>query len=1135
MNQPTTMDACALAAWNSKLLSTRAYPLLTIYYRPETPNHQPMTRSYVPEFPLLRRDANQKPVFALTLFLSRQPEPGSTSLQALIERGLLNLEVTLAVPEAALQLAAGDEDVLYQPLFAREATFSLTQPDDAGVEAPLGSASGSGAGATAALQAELTRDQVLDVLGALEGVPSSLKLCAQVRYQLPGQQQTVHLTGMWTDIYDFLNAQPVAADGFTTETLREHFGKLIAGGYISVNIIAADGSESPAEQLNLASLFTLFARMGIVILRQEGDRYYLRTRPYANFPLDLRQTVTDAQQTCVSICGRLDQIISGALQNEERAAYITTVTLNSNGAGYAPVHRRVRIARTSVSRRNGAATLTAALPLATWNKETLQALPAALQPTVVTQTNLHAVLDSDLVYTKPVVKPVVNPLPEVAVNEWWLNDILIEKGAKAQHLPVVTNAGAPLWADRVNSNQYWYAPIFELTAPAPNADPESSPFSFTYERTGATASGEVGLRATVRLTLRSGMSDATKRRLQELGNPTAYPVPMDALVLSLIIPFVDDRDGQTKENAFPLKVEQTGAQWIASVELLNNWVRLSYGALATPNFQQRPPRLQVLYRYQAYVPTKQTDYEMYFGGKSALLPVKYWPEQKIDWVKRPYLDATTQTYHLPAGELKFAREELQLVNGRNGANQVEQKRAANLATLDTTTLGVKDWQLGVLARPELTTAYRPIDILPETQYARQTLLREQSLDALYPCNTLGAFYREKSDGKSTAIGCRDALQLGRTLFRLYEEISELRHDLYRVYRSLPQAGSFLVVPTYYRIGRYEATDDKAYRPQIMINAVLDAATPANNHFVFNLSLQPDLPYYERKALAQRLLTYAQAPIIQYPTEIAAQALEYEWTLPTGINAETLKMPDSFQVALQADLANALLLQSTLQTSGIFGRVRFQLPDGTTLESALALELRRITGPWRTGPLQLSQSNQGVTITNRIEAPIAVHALMVETVTDAHTDTQAVAVEATLARGAATTAPPQSAGAEIYPVYQVQPGTTATIDEVRTFVEDVEINLIFLSVINYANHNLQRLEVAVRLPDVAGAQAKAIDGATALAEFRLLRPVTTYLTNHTIQFQVTKVLQNGQRGTTAWFTWDVEANGALVTLTWEGIQ
>ncbi|MCY7393385.1 MAG: hypothetical protein LH647_18385, partial [Leptolyngbyaceae cyanobacterium CAN_BIN12] len=104
-----------------------------------------------------------------------------------------------------------------------------------------------------------------------------------------------------------------------------------------------------------------------------------------------------------------------------------------------------------------------------------------------------------------------------------------------------------------------------------------------------------------------------------------------------------------------------------------------------------------------------------------------------------------------------------------------------------------------------------------------------------------------------------------------------------------------------------------------------------------------------------------------------------------------------------------------------------------------------------------------------------------------------------------------------------------------YVEDIHTNVAFLDLVNYDNHNLQRLEITAQLAGVVGTYAVSTNVTSRTVTVDLVLPLTVYLANRILQFQVTKILNTGEPTTTPWLTWDLTLQGNLISLTWEAIQ
>jgi hypothetical protein len=273
-------------------------------------------------------------------------------------------------------------------------------------------------------------------------------------------------------------------------------------------------------------------------------------------------------------------------------------------------------------------------------------------------------------------------------------------------------------------------------------------------------------------------------------------------------------------------------------------------------------------------------------------------------------------------------------------------------------------------------------------------------------------------------------------------------------------------------------------------------------------------------------------VLQYATEIDAE-VTYTWSLDGGvasIQPRAAKQWDGFQVTLSSDLAGGLQLQAMLRNSGVTADAHFTLQDGTTVSSSLILDLAGLTGPWTGGPIETTIVASQATLTNHIERGVNVSDLAIYA---ADGRSQVVRVDRLLAPAAAVTIDLPFAPNEAYPVYAVQPGDPAQLSEASSFVEDIRTNVVFVNLVNYANHNLKRLDLRARLKEAAGSEiGVAISETDPVGEADFLLPLTTYLGPRTLQLEVTKTDTSDHATTTPWLEWDLAARGNVVSLTWD---
>jgi len=319
---------------------------------------------------------------------------------------------------------------------------------------------------------------------------------------------------------------------------------------------------------------------------------------------------------------------------------------------------------------------------------------------------------------------------------------------------------------------------------------------------------------------------------------------------------------------------------------------------------------------------------------------------------------------------------------------------------------------------------------------------------------------------------------------------------------------------------------------VYLYSSLDAEHEANNRCVVMASLEPDLPPWVRRQLNARLAGLHNSPVVQYLTEIDA-TVAYTWSVDGGIatiEPHAAKLWNGFQVTLSSDLAGGLQLQGMLRTSGISANARFTLQDGTALDTTLLLDLSGLTGPWSGGPVASVLQGAQARLTNGIERGVNVSDLIVYAGDGL---SQAVRVDRLLGPGESVTVDVPAATTEAYPAGEVQPGDPAQLSEASSFVEDIRTNVVFVNLVNYANHGLTRLDLAARLKEASGSDTTVpLSETDPVAEADFILPLTTYLGPRTLQFQVTKISTANATSATPWLEWDLAARGNVVSLTWE---
>ncbi len=503
-------------------------------------------------------------------------------------------------------------------------------------------------------------------------------------------------------------------------------------------------------------------------------------------------------------------------------------------------------------------------------------------------------------------------------------------------------------------------------------------------------------------------------------------MPLGGLSVALAVPFRDERGEARTETVEATGVEQIGGDVVATFRLTDQWARLCYGALAVPGFQARAAGLVASYTFAAYVPVREREAHVAWGGKRAV---------------------TDLALVSPAGNgRETPRVSTAILAGAAASGPI---------TMSPATIRPTVAKLAVHA--QLIAAPNLVAIRPEIDGIRSQG-RTSRVEAAFPCGEFGAFYLQATDApgaSEVAIGCRDALTLGQIQFRLYEplaiDLGTPRPGL-RVYRSLQVPGRFLIVPEAYTIARFEPGDARAYRPAIYLFSNVDADQPERGNCILLATLQPAVPPFRRRQLLAALRQYHPEPILEWPTELATTPT-YSWAIadsgagPGRITPAAARVPDGFQVSLATGLAGAMGLKTIVERAGVGASVTFPLGDGTSLSSTLLIDLARIDGPWSAGPVEVARAGGAATLRSRIEQPLDVADLLLYT---GGVPSGVVAVERRLAADAAVVVEGLPDADEIVPRYAPAGGPGA-LDEVRTFIEDIYTNVVFLGSLERVMH------------------------------------------------------------------------------------
>jgi len=697
----------------------------------------------------------------------------------------------------------------------------------------------------------------------------------------------------------------------------------------------------------------------------------------------------------------------------------------------------------------------------------------------------------------------------VSTNVAWLADqTIIATQPSVTHLPKIDDDTQDLFPDYADASRYWYVPTFMLLQPNPALGIQSSPFSFRFKQVGHTANLGAGINATLTFTLQQRMSDAAAAKLAALGNPSAQAIPFTNFAVSLVIPF-RDKDGKMQHETFPVEISPSGQQMTGSVSLVDDAARLAYGAIAIKDFQPEAAKIRVDAFFEAMVPTGIRRWPVSFEGKIDRLPA-------VSVAKSPDVATPARAVATQEGAT-FTRE-------------------APRSRTDKVPVSAQ-W---LVARPQLHNQV-VIATAGQTVYGLRNVARSWELDCLFPCQTLGAFYLQEVDGLDVAVGCQDALKLGDIDYKQYSRLEDPAIPASAmVYRSTLQPGRFLLVPAAYKVTRFgKDAGDKAFRPAAFLYSSLDADNPDSNKCVLMATLGPDVSASEVERLRELLRKWSPKPVIDILTSLDADT-SYTWLLSSATtvrDTQVIRRWDSFQVAFSMDLEQAPIVESMLAASGIQGSVKFTLPDKSSLESNLSLDLNSIVGPADTGPVAVERVGGILKLTNQINAPVDVDDLLCvnDAAVPGTSSILTVPVEKTLQQNESfevTPSEPIPNDRRIVPVAIPKPGSAETLTEIRSFVEDIYAEVAFTNLINYGNHSLAAIGVTARVKDAVGTYQIASSEAQPVSVIQIVLPLTKYLANPVLQFQASLTKNGGNVVETAWIDWPFQSKGNVVALTWE---
>ncbi len=699
---------------------------------------------------------------------------------------------------------------------------------------------------------------------------------------------------------------------------------------------------------------------------------------------------------------------------------------------------------------------------------------------------------------RPVVASALRPDVHVAIANS-LPLAVFTPDEQQQPGPVVGAEHPAYWPDRVDGS-FWYVPELTFLAPQANQAPADSPFLFDVTPTGHGLDGSAGLEATVTLTIGTRMPDDVRAAWEAAGSPTVKPVASEDLTVQLGVPF-RDQNGTAQiqfhlaESASPSADYGTDTgRLVAVFRLADQWARMAYGAMSTPGFQAEPARVVVTAGYHGWV------------HKGGFFPVVQ--PDKIAVVLKPEAQVLA-ALRPPA---------LRAAPGEPGTNEPQPRWNVGIAASQVGALA----KAGITVEPRLNANVALIAAWNRGRYEWTRFNAASSVPALVPCADHGNLYRRVVAGEEpVGVGCQDVLKLGQAEFRTHEPITVAAARGYgKVLRSLTRPGHYVLVPDRYLAGRFGSGDgDRAYDPQLLLTSVLDDETAALRA-VLAATLEADVPPAVRTAIVDEL--HARSPEVTLDLPWAAGLTQQvSLAVPGHGDVQCVPTPTGFTIMLTLDVSDFLVVKAMLETAGLIGGAVLTLPDRVTVSSTLELSLRHVTGPYDGGPVSLTRDNGRVELTNRIGSRVSVTSLRAAGGSE-------IAVGKVLATGESVSVSAARPDHGEYDVVSVVEAGHDTLDEVRVYVEDLEVEIVVVLAGNLGS--AVALEVATTFQGHSETDPVVLTATHKQESRRFLLPLTAYVADPALQLVSTAVAADGTRTSGAPLEWALRRQGAVIPVT-----
>jgi hypothetical protein len=1009
----------------------------------------------------------------LRVALTRQPLADEASITPLLSAGLLLVQISAWVPDAALAAAARVVGERTENLFSHGGVIEIIDGSDGRLlgSAPLDTRNG------ASVEVHLSAADTQTVLDALAGGETAITVVVRAE-QRSIDHQEVRLAGSWAPLFDRLSGRAIGG-----QVHRSDLELAVAAALRHGDLVLSTAPKLPPARVAPTAVAMVVSHRAALFSPTGSPTdasWTLRQRPSPLQALDIVE-ITNVGAASVAECSALLHALAKPVVDRFGLDALVQLSAAAPLSGHRVEPRSPRSPQRRERRDGDVAPLT--LVGAGNFTSDLDVNPTTLLMGKAPDRGLASSLLGDGM-----------PTHLDAGRIPWADKLGPLPGRRSG--PLVVDVDAGVFPDvsaaqtlEARGGPSWWAPEFVLRLPAPGTAVPRDVFAMEIRRVGAGPQGQPVLigRLTLRLTPIRPLAAAAAA-------PGMRQVDVSDLAVGVDVPFLDAAAGNALTfHQLSGTVTREGDDYIVTFDIADDWVRLLYGALSTPGFQSEPARLRVAYTFPGYRVAEILDP----GAFRPIFATSFRPE-------------------VVTGLSSLTRGDLALVVRRDGPTDP----LAGAALLGNLTLQPK-------LRPDLGLLATKPPRRPPT-FLQTTFAHRRRHALAVPCADYPGAYLDIT-GAATPIGCRDSMRLGQIEYRPLIQRADLGTTHFAVWQETAQPSRYVVVPNEYRVSRRPptgSTDD--YRPAVLVRAAL-APDPADVRIAVEFLLQPDIAPHALLDLLAAVRAEHSNAVLLWPNDLAGVDTTWSWLSLDSVTDRWVcsPLPDG-HLALEAavDVPRWSMLHAALQGTPPTGVQQVRLGDGTVLCSALSLDPRLATGPLATGPLTIAVRDGHATIANRLATSVRVASVIGY---QAGQQQGATAVDSVLAGGGTITVP-APAGTRHECAYNVLRSDTVDLTEIRAFVEETQAQVLFSLGTRLAPLGLGAVEVEAELEGVPGRQTVRLDDADPNHERYFLLPLTAALADPKLRFRARSLSTQGATGPHGpWQLHDL-ASSALVIVT-----